>query len=686
MNFNFIICWIGFFFFFISLNKVVAQSEHSPDVEQIIEELAENLADDFDYSELSERLNFYQKNPVEINQIKYDQLKELFILTPLQINNFVTHRTETGEIIDLLELQSIDGFDLATIRKLLNFVYLNSPNSLQNISIKALLAQGNNDLLIRYSQLLQEQKGYNIPDSSLASRYLGSPQKMLLRYRYNYGRNISASLNIEKDAGELLFSAANMGFDFYSASLAFKNIGKIRKLVLGDYSLQFGQGLTLWSGLSFGKGASVTAVAKPDFGLKPYTSVNEFSFFRGVAATIDLQRFSITPFVSFKKLDASLSETDSLKLLPQITSLGLSGFHRTVNETGNRQAVSNFVFGTTIQYQSGNLRTGFIGYHSRFNHNFEPGNSLYNKFEFAGGSLSNYGIYYSYSFNNAYAFAEVSHSSGSGYAYLNGIIASISPQVSVVLLHRDYQKNYHSLYNQSFSEASNAVNEKGLYSGLLIKPNSKWELALYADMFRYPWLKFGVDAPSSGNELFSQIMFAPNKKFKIYARIKRESKEENDDFLNAINTLKKVNKLSGRLEINYKISSGISLRNRFELINYKKADINDYGYLAYQDIIYDPMQSKISGNIRFAIFNTAGFNSRIYAYENDVLYSYSIAAYQHSGTRFYVNSRLKLKRGLDMWLKYSLSAYTNLDKIGSGLDEIKGSRRSEIKLQFRYQF
>ena len=686
MNFNYIICWIGFLFLFISLNKVVAQSEHSPDVEQIIEELAENLADDFDYSELSERLNFYQKNPVEINQIKYDQLKELFILTPLQINNFVTHRTDTGEIIDLLELQSIDGFDLATIRKLLNFVYLNSPNSLQNISVKALLAQGNNDLLIRYSQLLQEQKGYNIPDSSLASRYLGSPQKMLLRYRYNYGRNISASLNIEKDAGELLFSAANMGFDFYSASLAFKNIGKISKLVLGDYSLQFGQGLTLWSGLSFGKGASVTAVAKPDFGLKPYTSVNEFSFFRGAAATIDLQRLSITPFVSFKKLDASLSETDSLKLLPKITSLGLSGFHRTVNETGNRQAVSNFVFGTTIQYQSGNLRAGFIGYHSRFNRNFEPGNSVYNKFEFAGGSLSNYGIYYSYSFNNAYAFAEVSHSLGSGYAYLNGVIASISPQVSVVLLHRDYQKNYHSLYNQSFSEASNAVNEKGLYSGLLIKPNSKWELALYADMFRYPWLKFGVDAPSSGNELFSQITYNPNKKFKIYARIKRESKEENDDFLNAINTLKKVNKLSGRLEINYKISSGISLRNRFELINYKKADINDYGYLAYQDIIYDPMQSKISGNIRFAIFNTPGFNSRIYAYENDVLYSYSIVAYHHSGTRFYVNSRLKLKRGLDMWLKYSLSAYTNLDKIGSGLDEIKGSRRSEIKLQFRYQF
>ena len=35
----------------------------------------------------------------------------------------------------------------------------------------------------------------------------------------------------------------SMGFDFYTASLAFKNFGIINKLVVGDYSLQFGQGL-----------------------------------------------------------------------------------------------------------------------------------------------------------------------------------------------------------------------------------------------------------------------------------------------------------------------------------------------------------------------------------------------------------------------------------------------------------
>ncbi|WP_245580856.1 helix-hairpin-helix domain-containing protein [Daejeonella oryzae] len=668
------------------MDKLFAQVENNQIIELLIEDLAESLAEDFDFSEITERLNYYHKYPVEINKITDDQLKELFFLSPVQINNFINHRAENGKIIDLLELQSIDDFDLLTIKRLLNFVYLSAPNSINGLEAKLLIAEGNHDLMLRFSQLMERQKGYLIPESSTGSRYLGSPQKLLLRYRYNYGRNISASFNAEKDAGEQLFSNSGKGFDFYSGSLSFQNIGRINKLVLGDFSLQFGQGLTMWSGLSFGKGALVTSVAKPDFGLKAYTSVNEILFFRGAAAKISIRRFSITPFVSYKNLDASLTETDSLNSTSQVSSLGLSGLHRTKNENENKNALTQFIAGANLQYQHKNIRAGIVSYHNRYNYQFEPGRLLYNKFEFSQRSLSNFGTYYAYNIKNAYIFGEASHSAGSGYAYVNGIITSISPQVSVVLLHRNYQKDYHSFYNQAFSEASNAVNEKGFYSGLLIKPNSKLELAAYADLFKFPWMKFGVDAPSSGYEIFSQVTYSPNKKFKIYARIKRELKDENDHLINEVNGLEQVCKQSGRLEINYKIIQGISLRNRFEVSNYQKSEINDLGYLAYQDIIYDPMQSKLSGNIRLAFFKTEGFNSRIYAYENDVLYSYSIMAYQNSGVRFYFNSRYQLRRGVDLWFKYSLTNYKDLDKIGSGLDEINGSNRSEVKFQFRYQF
>ena len=108
--------------------------------------------------------------------------------------------------------------------------------------------------------------------------------------------------------------------------------------------------------------------------------------------------------------------------------------------------------------------------------------------------------------------------------------------------------------------------------------------------------------------------------------------------------------------------------------------------MVYQNLICNPMQTRLSGNFRFAIFDTPGFDTRIYAFENDLLYSYSSPAYQDSGLKYYINTRYTLRKGLDLWLKYSVTDYTDLTEIGSGLDRIAGSKKSEIKMQLRYQF
>jgi predicted porin len=98
------------------------------------------------------------------------------------------------------------------------------------------------------------------------------------------------------------------------------------------------------------------------------------------------------------------------------------------------------------------------------------------------------------------------------------------------------------------------------------------------------------------------------------------------------------------------------------------------------------MGSKFSGNIRFAIFETSGFDTRVYAFENDVLYAYSVPAYQGKGIRFYVNGRYKLSRNTDLWIRYAMINYTNQETIGTGGDLIEGNKRSDIRLQLRFQF
>lgn len=671
--------------FFYTISTLRAQEEEIS-VQQFTESMVENVGEDYDYYELTERLQFYRTHPLNINTATSSQLSELPFLTPVQANSIIQHIITNGRLEDLLELQTVDGLDEETIKQLLVFVTIKPPNSLNEITKPASLVI-NHDLLIRYGQLLQKQEGYKIPDSSARSRYLGSADRVFVRYRLNAGENISMNFNLEKDAGEPFINKRHRGFDFYSGSISVKNAGKFSKIVIGDYSLQFGQGLSLWSGLSFGKGALVTTLAKKDVGLKAYTSVNEVSFLRGVAATVHLNNFSITPFASYQNLDASLISLDSINTDNEITSLGLSGLHRTPTELANKGAVSQWLFGSNVQYNYHKLNLGFNAYKAHFSRPFQAGKSLYNQFEFFGNSLTNLSAYYSYAFKNSYLFGEVARSLDGGFAGINGIVSSLSSKLSVILIYRDYAKNYYSLYNQSMSEGSYARNEKGFYSGITYKPVKSIELSAYADAFKFPWLKYGVDAPSQGYDLFGQLAYTPNKRVKVIVRVRSKQKQENDDLINTANYLASLNKYNYRFELSYKINASITLRNRIEVADFHKEALNDeLGFLMYQDVIYDPMQSKVSGNVRFAIFNTQGFDSRIYAFENDLLYSYSVNAYQNSGTRFYINGRYTLKKGIDLWCKYSITNYDGLGSIGSGLDQINGHLKSDIRLQVRYQF
>lgn len=666
-----------------------AQQSNDPIIEYILEVIAENQSEDFDYTELVERLNFYRRNPLNLNKASRDELQELVFLNPLQISNLLDHIAVNGKLIDILELQSIDGFDLQTIRTLLNFSSINSPTGFENFNWANLKKEGRSDLIVRYGRILEEQAGFNIPEETARSRYLGTPDRVFTRYRFNYLNNLQFSLNLDKDAGEQFWTTQgrSIGPDFVSASLYVKDVSRFKKIVLGDFSLQFGQGLTLWSGLSFGKGADLFSIAKQDLGLRPYTSINEFSFFRGFATQINFGRFDFTPFISFRRLDAG-SSLNAVTNLSEITSLQISGLHRTQNELANKNRISQLVLGGNLQYNYRKLSLGLTAYQSNYSENFAPGNAVYNQFEFTGRRLTNLGAHYNYTLNNIYLFGELAHSVNSGVAFINGAIASLTPQISALVFHRNYQKDYYSYFNQGISEGSLAFNERGFFGGLQYKSGRKYEFNVYTDLFKFPWLRFRVDAPSVGHELFSQFTYSPKRTTKFILRYRIEEKQQNvSGATTPINTLETIRRQNYRFEVQYALNKSFSLRNRAEVTQFKKESTqNTYGLLLYQDVLYNPLSSKLSGNARIAYFNTEGFDTRIYAYENDVLYGFSIPGLQNKGIRFYLNGRYTLKRGVDFWLKYSFTHYTDLETIGSGLDQIDGNLRSEVKVQIRYQF
>ncbi len=662
-----------------------AQTEHEVLVERLTELLAEDMTEDFDYSEWVERLDFYQRHPIDLNKTDGRELRELQFVPQLFINNLLDHRHRTGRFVAIQEIQAIVGMDVESMRLLLPYITVNAPSSLSAVRLRKLAHDGDHDLMLRYGRTLQQRRGYAIADTT-RSRYLGSPDQLFARYRYHFAKDLQLSINMKKDAGESFFAGAQRyGFDFYSGSLYLRNQGVVKDVVVGDYALQFGQGLALWNGLGFGKGSMVQGIAKQATGLRPYTSANEVLFLRGAAATVAMGRFSITPFASWRRLDGGVTMTaDDTEV---VASIGQTGLHRTPGEVANRGAVQQAVYGINTQYRFGRLRVGTLAYHTRFDATVSPQPLLRNRYAFRGNALWNTSVHYDYSFKGIYVFGEGAHQVGGGYAFLNGALASLHPHLSLSLLHRDYRRDYHSFFSQGLAEGSGVANERGFYSGLVYHPSRAVEWMAYADVFRFPWLRYRVDAPSRGMDMLSQFSYTWYKRGQVSIRYRYRHREENAAMEGPHHLVAGVSRQQVRLGGEYRLDGTWRVRGRIELMHYQKeAGATELGWMVYQDVFWKPAGSRLSGNGRLAVFGTPGYDSRIYAFENDVLYAYSFPVYHGKGIRAYANARCRIGRTMDIWVRYATFVYRGIDELGSGLDLIEGNRRSDVRVQFRAQF
>ena len=118
-------------------------------------------------------------------------------------------------------------------------------------------------------------------------------------------------------------------------------------------------------------------------------------------------------------------------------------------------------------------------------------------------------------------------------ASVNGALISVSKNVDVSLLYRYLSPRYQSLNSNVFAESYNANNESGFYSGFVFRPWLGWQFSFYADYFKFPWLKYSVNAPSDGVEYNLSAVYNINKKtglalvFKSKTKLQNESSDEN---------------------------------------------------------------------------------------------------------------------------------------------------------------
>lgn len=676
--------------FFISLH-VRSQVEETTanTVEQQLENNTENNEDvETEDDGYLQQMQQFLKHPVDLNRADVNGLSELRILTPLQVQHLIVYRGLVGKLIDVYELQALPGWDLHTIRKLRPYVTVSLLTDATG-SLKSRLKKGEHTLLLRASQVLERSKGYLLDSSTATNFYPGSPQKIMFRYKYNYRNLLQYGMLAEKDAGEQFFKGKQKtGFDFYSFHLFVRKTGIIQSLAIGDFTVNMGQGLVQWQSLAFKKSADVLNIKRESPVLRPYNSAAETNFHRGVGITIKKNAWQATAFISYKKIDANFVADTSGDQNAHVSSLQTSGYHRTKSEAADKGIQTQLVFGANLSYQYKRWQLGLNGIHYKFKLPLARSPNPYNRYALSGKNSGNYSFDYSYTFRNIHFFGELAFTSSTDMAFTGGLMASVSSVADLAVLYRNISRSYQSLYTSAFTENTYPANEKGLYAGISIRPVADLRIDAYADLYKFPWLKYRVDAPSGGSDYRIQLTYSRGKRLEIYTRYHSGSKSINSNPANL--TFSSVSQQAGknwRTQVSYRISPDITLRNRTEMVWFDRAGpAPEEGFLIFFDILYRPVLKPFSGNLRLQYFETDGYSSRLYAYENDVLYGYSIPVFHEKGHRYYININYEPVKNVSVWLRWAQTVYTNKTFTGSGLDEIPANHKSEIKIQALYKF
>lgn len=681
-----------FFLFLCACPLLPLCAQESSDIEKLLES-NDILHSEEGYEEMTRTLLHLQRYPLNINTAGFDSLKMLFFLSDSQIDRILSFRKKYGIFLSRHELLLVGGIGKKDLENISPFICLGEVTGRKRL--QAIRKYTSQEILAKARSTLPRQEGYKSYSPSAfkseaqylkkqASRFQGIPLGTLLKYKIKTGDHWQAGLTLENDPGEAYFTRyQKMGFDFFSAHLCATTTHFFRKIILGDYRTQWGQGLVAWGGFSSGKSSLALGNEKSGKGFSPHTSTDENNFLRGVALSLQpLPSLQTDLFFSSKKTDGNRINPASIDEENILTAtLYESGNHRNSTENEKKHQLKEWTTGLSFHWNASAFRIGINTVYYNFQPPIKKGEKIYQQFNDEGKKRLLTSIDYKTSFRNIYLFGETATCEQHSWATVNGLRFSLYANAAMSVIYRRYDKNYVSRYAHGFGEYSNTSNEEGLYIGLDISPVKNLKINTYYDWFRYFSPRYNAYVPDAGQEFLFEANYTFSD-FEHLFRFKNERKPENFNHTDHTYTVLRV-KNEIRYQLSYRPLKKLELRTRIDFTFYRKLHLREKGYLIHQDLIYTSGKEKFNFQFRLAYFDTDSYNTRIYSYENNVLYGYSFPAYFERGFRTYLNLNWKLHRILTFYLKTGFTYYPDADHIGSSVTRVEGNKLFDLTAQLR---
>lgn len=635
------------------IGRLAAQQ---PETETSTMELLENFfrtndqASESDAQLYLETLERLRRKPMDINALERQELRDLQFFSELQIENMLRYRTEHGPFLSVLELQAVPGWEISDVKRLQPFVTTADALDQRSRPLTDGISEGKQEWLLRWGRPAP-------PNYTSSAPVEGQPNAWGVRWRYQFDNRLRLGFTAENDPGEAFFRGSNRrGFDFYSAHVWLQNLNRrVRAVALGDFTANLGQGLLLYTSFAAGKSAEALSVVRNRRKIQPYGAFGEAFFLRGAATTLRLnERWEMTALYSRRRRDGNVELTPAGDQdAPDVifTALQTAGLHRTAAEVADERAVREEVAALSLMRQGRRGQVTLNGLWMHYDKPWQPDLAPYRRFVFTGTTLLGASVDYAWRGRNWLLTGETARSGNGGLSTVNALQFSPARKITFSVLQRALGRNYQYVYAAPFAESNGAANERGVYMGLQIRPAKPWQIDAYADWWRHPWLRFGVRAPSAGKEYLLRVMWTPNKTFSTYVLGQVENKQRDSEQVAGV--LSDNRRARFRIHVNYKVSRGVELRSRAEWTHFRDdGPASTRGFLAFQEAVWRPLQGAWSGSVRYALFDTESFDTRIFTFENDLFAAISIPGFAGRGERWFLNVKWRANN----WLRLEARA------------------------------
>ena len=631
----------------------------------------EDLMQDGDYSEaqyeeMYNALSDMTQNKININHATRQELEALPFLSEKQVMDIMEYLDRYHSMKSLNELMSIESIDYETRQLLYEFLYVGEGKSPGFPSLSTLSKYGKNELSL-YGKLPMYDRAGDAADGE----YLGYKYKFWTRYTFSYSDYVKAGFVAAQDAGEPFFSQNNKyGFDQYSAYLMLKRLGRVEALVIGRYSVSAGMGLVINNGFSIGKTSVLQNMGRQGCVLRPHTSASESGYLQGIAASFSLTgNLSLTPFLSYRKTDATLNSDGT------ISTLLYNNYHRTSAELSKKNNTSIAAAGFNTIWNIGDLSLGATTVYTHLSRPLNPNMSAtYKRIYPVGSNFFNASLSYSWRHYPLCINGETAISDKGAIATVNSLGYYLSQYVDVMGIYRFYSFRYNSMYSNAFSEGGKTQNESGFYLGVNWHPRYGLDISAYTDIAYFAWPRYGVSQSSYASDNVLSIRYKTGN-WLLSARYRLHLKQKDGSGSN----------LQWRQEHRARLSAEWSNERWLSRtqIDVTKVSVSQ-GYMLTQNFGF--ITPKYSIYIGGKYFNTDGYDSRLYSYERAMPRTFSYPSYFGHGIRYSLVAEWRPVPSLQFTAKSGVVDYFDRSTIGTSLQQINASSACDIELGMKWKW